>query len=108
MASVIVGADAGANEGVRAVVVVSTSPGAAGQEPGLVVSQLHPRPVLAVGCDGDPITRPERVRELYEGASEPKRVVILACEAHGNDILGTEAASALMDLVLGWLNDYVK
>lgn len=104
MASVIVGAQ---DPAVRAVVAISSPPDAAGQYPGLVVGQLSPRPFLAIGCDADPLTRPERVRQLYEGAGPPKRVVIIECAAHANNILKTEAGPRLLDLVLRWLNYYV-
>jgi alpha-beta hydrolase superfamily lysophospholipase len=105
LASVIVGAS---DPDVRIVVAISTSPEAAGQYPGRVIHQLSPRPFLAIGCDEDPITRPERVRQLYEAAGVPKRVVILECAAHANDILETAAGPRLLNLVLYWLNYYVK
>jgi pimeloyl-ACP methyl ester carboxylesterase len=105
MASVIVGAE---EPDVRAVVVISTSPDAAGQYPGRVVQQLSPRPFLAIGCDADPLTRPERVRELYEAAGPPKRLAMLACDAHANDIFETQASSELSDLVVMWLDLYLN
>lgn len=105
MASVIVGAD---DPNVRTVIAISSSPDAAGQYPGRVVHQISPRPFLAIGCDEDPITRPERVRQLYEAAGPPKRVIILACAAHANDILETDAGPRLLNLILYWLNYYVK
>jgi dienelactone hydrolase len=105
MASVIVGAR---ESHVKAVVAVSTSPGAAGQRPIDVVGQLGPRPFLTLGCDEDPITRPERVNQLYEAANEPKQIVILTCSAHGNDILGTTARPELVNLIVGWLTQYVQ
>lgn len=101
MASVIVAAD---DPDVRAVAVVSTSPEAAGQFPGRVVAQLSPRPFLAIGCSEDPITRPERVRQLFDAAGEPKRLEMLSCDAHGNDILGTAAGPQLVALILEWLD----
>jgi pimeloyl-ACP methyl ester carboxylesterase len=104
MASVIVGAQ---DPAVRAVVAISSPPDAAGQYPGLVVGQLSPRPFLAIGCNADPLTLPERVRQLYEGAGPPKRLVIMECAAHANNILRTEAGPRLLDLVLRWLNYYV-
>ncbi|MGD9101128.1 MAG: hypothetical protein PVF45_11660, partial [Anaerolineae bacterium] len=105
MASVIVGAD---DPGVRAVIAISSSPDAAGQYPGQVVDRLSPRPFLAIGCDEDPITQPERVRQLYQAAGSPRRVVILECAAHANDILQTDVGPRLLDLLLRWLNYYVK
>jgi pimeloyl-ACP methyl ester carboxylesterase len=105
IASIIVGAG---DPQVRAVVAISSSPDAAGQYPGQVVGQLSPRPFLAIGCDEDPITKPERVRQLYEAASPPKQVVLLECAAHANDILETQAGPRLIELVLMWLNDHVK
>jgi dienelactone hydrolase len=105
MASVIVGAD---DPQVRAVVAISSSPDAAGQYPGQVVGQLSPRPFLVIGCDEDPLTKPERVRQLYEGAGAPKQMEILECAAHANDILETQAGPRLRELVLMWLNDHVK
>jgi alpha-beta hydrolase superfamily lysophospholipase len=105
MASVIVGA---ADSSVRTVVAISSSPDAAGQYPGQVVGQLSPRPFLTVGCDEDPITRPERVHQMYQAAGLPKRVVILECAAHANDILDTNAGPRLLDLLLLWLNSHVK
>jgi alpha-beta hydrolase superfamily lysophospholipase len=105
MASVIVGA---ADPGVRTVVAISSPPEAAGQYPGLVVGQLSPRAFLALGCDADPVTLPERVQMLYERAGPPKKLVILSCAAHANDILRTEAAPRLLDVLLFWLAYYVK
>jgi pimeloyl-ACP methyl ester carboxylesterase len=105
MASVIVG---GEDLAVRAVVAISSPPDAAGQFPGLVVGQISPRPFLAIGCDADPLTRPERVRQLYDGAGPPKRLVIMECPAHANGILETDAGPRLLDLLLRWLNYYVK
>ena len=105
MASVIVGAN---DPKVRAVVAVSSPPDAAGQYPGQVAAHLSPRPFLAIGCDEDPITRPERVRELYEAAGPPKKLVIMECAAHANDILETDAAPRLLDLLLLWMNYHVK
>ena len=104
MASVIVGAD---DPGVRAIAAISSSPEAAGQYPGQVVGQLSPRPFMAIGCDEDPLTLPERVRQLYEAAAPPKQLAILECAAHANDILNTSAAPRLLDLLLRWLNHYV-
>jgi pimeloyl-ACP methyl ester carboxylesterase len=104
MASVIVGAE---EPGVRTVVAISTSPGAGGQYPDQVVDQISPRPFLAVGCDGDPITLPARVRQLYDLAGSPKEIVILGCNAHANDILESEAAQELLDLLLQWLKQHV-
>ena len=105
MASVIVAAD---DPGVRTVIAISSPPDAAGQYPGQVIDQLSPRPFLALGCDRDPLTRPERVRQLYAAAGPPKRVVMLECAAHANDILDTPAGPRLADWVLRWLNYYVK
>ncbi len=105
MASVIVGAE---EPDVQAVVAISTSPDAAGQYPGRVVQRLSPRPLLAIGCDADPLTQPERVRELFEAAGPPKRLAIMACDAHANDIFETDAAGELLDLVVMWLDFYVK
>jgi hypothetical protein len=105
MASVIVGAE---DTSVRTVVAISSSPDAAGQYPGRVVGQLSPRPLLAIGCDEDPITRPERVQQLYEAANPPKRLVILNCAAHGNDILQTPTAAELVDILVAWLDFHVK
>ena len=105
MASVIVAA---ADQRVRAVVAISSPPDAAGQYPGRVVGQISPRPFLAVGCDKDPVTRPERVRQLFETAGPPKKVVIMECAAHANDILETDAAPRLLDLLLLWMNYHVK
>jgi pimeloyl-ACP methyl ester carboxylesterase len=104
-ASVIVAAD---DPGVRGVAAISTSPDAAGQYPGRVIHLLNPRPFLALGCDQDPLTVPERVRELYELAGQPRQVAILECAAHANDILQTDAAPRLLELLLRWLDDYVK
>jgi pimeloyl-ACP methyl ester carboxylesterase len=103
-ASVIVGAD---DPVVQAVVAISTSPDSAGQYPGDVIGQLSPRPFLAVGCDEDPLTKAERVRELYEGARSPKRLVILSCAAHANDILETQAAAELRNRLLSWLGTHL-
>jgi pimeloyl-ACP methyl ester carboxylesterase len=103
-ASVIVGAN---DPRVRTVVAISTSPSAAGQYPGAVIGQLNPRPFLALGCDEDPITKPDRVRQLYEAAGPPRRVVILKCAAHANDILKTKAAAELQDLLLRWIDSHI-
>jgi dienelactone hydrolase len=103
-ASVIVGA---ADAAVRTVVAISTSPDSAGQYPGRVIEQLGPRPILAIGCDEDPTTKPERVHQLYEAAGAFKREVILECAAHGNDILVTEAAPELLELLLSWLRHHL-
>jgi pimeloyl-ACP methyl ester carboxylesterase len=105
MASVIVAAD---DPGIAAVIAVSTSPDAAGQNAGEVVGQLSPRPFLAVGCEDDPLTRAERVRQLYELAGLPKRLVLLPCEVHANEILGTSSGPQLIGLILEWLDLYLR
>jgi dienelactone hydrolase len=104
-ASVIVAAG---DPGISTVIALSTSPEAAGQNPGQVVGSLSPRPFLAIGCDNDPLTKPERVRQLYDAAGPPKRLVIFECDAHGNDILATDTAPDLEDLLLFWLGGQLK
>jgi pimeloyl-ACP methyl ester carboxylesterase len=105
MASVIVGAQ---DPGVRTVAAISSSPDAAGQFPGRVIAELSPRGFLAIGCNEDPLTKPERVRQLYDAAGAPKQIIMLECTAHANDILTTEAAPRLSATLLEWLNDHVK
>jgi dienelactone hydrolase len=105
IASVIVGAG---NPSVCAVITISTSPEAAGQNAGQVVHQLSPRPYLAIGCDRDPLTRQERVQQLFEAAGPPKEITILKCAAHANDILGTAVGPQLMGLLVMWLDIHVK
>jgi pimeloyl-ACP methyl ester carboxylesterase len=104
MASVIVGAR---HPEIRLVIAISSSPDAAGQYPIRVVDQLSPRPFLAVGCDQDPLTRVERVGQLYETAGAPKEMVILECEAHANDIFQTPAGPDLVRLLLEWVSKYL-
>ncbi len=104
LASVIVAAS---DPGVHSVVVVSASPDAAGQNAGQVVGQISPRPFLAFGCDNDPLTRLERVRQLHAAAGPPKRLVILECSAHANDILSTDSAPVLQKELLSWLRFYL-
>jgi pimeloyl-ACP methyl ester carboxylesterase len=104
LASVIVAAS---DADVDAVVVVSTSPDAAGQNAGEVVGQISPRPFLAFGCDNDPLTKLERVRQLHAAAEPPKGLVILECTAHANDILDTDAALTFQERLLSWLGFYL-
>jgi pimeloyl-ACP methyl ester carboxylesterase len=104
MASVIVGAK---HPEIRLVIAISSSPDAAGQYPIRVVDQLSPRPFLAVGCDQDPLTREDRVRQLYQAAGGPKEIVILECEAHANDIFETPAGPQLVELLLEWVSRYL-
>lgn len=104
MASVIVGA---ANPDVRTVVGISTSPGAGGQNPIAVIGQLSPRPFLAIGCKQDPLTRPERVTQLFDAAGEPKQIILLDCNVHANDILDTEAGQQLSRQLLQWLGAHL-
>jgi dienelactone hydrolase len=104
MTSVIVGAD---NPDVRTVVGISTSPGAGGQNPIAVIGRLSPRPFLAIGCTGDPLTRPERVTELFNAAGEPKQLILLDCDAHANDIFGTAAGQELSDQLQQWLDAHL-
>jgi dienelactone hydrolase len=103
-ASIIVGAD---DPRVQTVVAISTSPDSAGQFPGAVVEQLSPRPFLALSCNEDPLTKIERVHDLYEHARSPKQLVILDCAVHANDILDTHAAKELQSTLLDWLSRHL-
>jgi len=104
MASVIVGAD---EADVRTVVGISTSPGAAGQDAIAAIGRLSPRPFLAIGCTGDPITRPERVTQLFDAAGEPKQLILLNCDTHANDIFYKEAGQELSNQLLQWLDTHL-
>jgi pimeloyl-ACP methyl ester carboxylesterase len=104
LASVIVAAS---DADVDTVVVVSTSPDAAGQNAGEVVGRISPRSFLAFGCDNDPLTELERVRQLHAAAGPPKQLIILECAAHANDILNTAAAPVFLAKLLSWLRFYI-
>ena len=66
-----------------------------------VVGKIAPRPLLLITTDDDRLVPPEESRALYDGAGEPKKLVVLKGYGH-YDVYAEPAFGEVMAATLSW------